>query len=156
MAGIKKFEDIRAWQKARELVNSVYKITSLGQFSRDFGLRDQIRRAAGSVMHNIAEGFDSGTDAEFRRFLRISLRSVSEVQSQLYTALDQSYLIKDQFDALYAEAELVKGFIRKFVFYLSSTKKANGVSEQRSPYEIEDSTDSDETLDIWTLDKDED
>jgi four helix bundle protein len=154
VGAIKKFEEIRSWQKARELVNSVYRVTSSGQFAKDVGLRDQIRRAAGSVMHNIAEGFDSGSDAEFKRFLRISMRSVSEVQSQLYMALDQRYLEQAQFDALYKEAELVKGFIRKFVFYLSQNGKHNSVSEQKALYEIEGISGSPETLDIWTLDED--
>lgn len=81
MTRIRNFEDLQAWQKARELAGEIYGMTRKDSLSRDFGLSDQIRRAAGSVMHNIAEGFDSGSDAEFRRFLRIARRSASEVQS---------------------------------------------------------------------------
>ena len=136
MSSIKRFEEIRAWQKARELVNSIYEITGSGKFSKDFGLRDQIRRAAGSVMHNIAEGFDSGSDPEFRRFLRISSRSASEVQSQLYTALDQGYLTKQQFEILLEQAETAKAFIRKFVSYLGK-QKPNGIHEERATYDVE-------------------
>ena len=79
MATIQRFEDLQSWQKARQLVNAVYDLTDQPGFAKDFKLRDQIRDAAGSVMHNIAEGFDSGTDPEFIRFLKIARRSASEV-----------------------------------------------------------------------------
>ena len=99
--GIRKFEDIECWQLGRELTREVYTLTAAGQFSRDFGLKDQIRRAAGSVMHNIAEGFDAGGNTEFVRFLRYAQRSCSEVKSQLYVALDQRYIESSQFEFLY-------------------------------------------------------
>ena len=102
---IRRFEDIEGWQSARELTRQVYAVTRSGEFSRDFGLRDQITRAAGSTMHNIAEGFDGGSNPEFIKFLRYSQRSCSEVQSQLYVALDQGYLSQEEFDAIYAQAE---------------------------------------------------
>jgi len=79
MATIQRFEDLQSWQKARQLANAVYDLTDQPGFAKDFKLRDQIRDAAGSVMHNIAEGFDSGTDPEFIRFLKIARRSASEV-----------------------------------------------------------------------------
>ena len=88
MSKINRFEDLQSWQKARLLTNQVYNLTRQRDFSRDYGLRDQIRQAAGSTMHNIAEGFEAGSDAEFSRFLKIARRSASEVQSQLYLALD--------------------------------------------------------------------
>ncbi|MER2598994.1 MAG: four helix bundle protein [Caldilineales bacterium] len=75
---ISRFEDLIAWQKARVLTNKVYELTNRGEFARDFALRNQIRRAASSVMHNIAEGFDAGSDPEFIRFLKIARRSASE------------------------------------------------------------------------------
>ncbi len=78
---IERFEDLQCWQKARQLANIIYDLTGHQSFSRDFQLRNQIRDAAGSVMHNIAQGFDSGTDPEFIRFLKIARRSASEVQS---------------------------------------------------------------------------
>jgi four helix bundle protein len=84
---IEKFEDIRAWQQARELANLVYDLTEKGGFAKDYRLRDQIQGAAGSIMHNIAEGFDDGSDAEFIHFLKYSRRSASEVQSEIYLAL---------------------------------------------------------------------
>jgi len=87
--GIEQFEDIEAWQLARELALKVYALTKNTKFAKDFGLRGQIQDAAGSSMHNIAEGFDSETNPEFIRFLRYAKRSCTEVQSQLYMALDQ-------------------------------------------------------------------
>lgn len=75
---ISRFEDLIAWQKERVLTNKVYELTNRGEFARDFALRNQIRRAASSVMHNIAEGFDAGSDPEFIRFLKIARRSASE------------------------------------------------------------------------------
>ena len=101
MAKIERFEDIESWQLARRLTQAVYAVTRVGEFSRDFGLKDQIQRSAGSAMHNIAVGFDGGSNAEFAKFLRYAQRSCSEVQSQLYAALDQRYITQQQFDELY-------------------------------------------------------
>jgi four helix bundle protein len=81
---IERFEDIEAWQLARELNRKVYELTRKTKFARDFGLRGQIQNATGSSMHNIAEGFDSETNPEFVRFLRYAKRSCTEVQSELY------------------------------------------------------------------------
>ncbi len=108
MTTIKRFEDLHCWQSARELVNMVYSATSEPPFNRDFGLCDQIRRAAVSVMSNIAEGFNASTDAEFMRFLSFSRRSVSEVQSQSYIALDQEYIAQDIFNKVYAKPMKLK------------------------------------------------
>ena len=115
---IERFEDIEGWQLGRELSRRVYTATKQGAFSRDFGLIDQIRRSAGSVMHNIAEGFDAGSNTEFVRFLRYSRRSASEVQSQLYIAIDQGYISDDEFSDLYALAEDAKAKIGGFIAYL--------------------------------------
>jgi four helix bundle protein len=79
MAKIERFEDLQSWQKDRQLANQIYDLTSHAGFSKDFRLRDQIQDAAGSVMHNIAEGFDAGSHLELIRFLKISRRSISEV-----------------------------------------------------------------------------
>ena len=115
---IERFEDVKAWQIARELTKLVYEVTASGAFARDFRLKDQIRDAAGSVMHNIAEGFDAGSDAEFIRFLRYSRRSASEVQSQLYIALDQTYINADQFRLIYDNATEAKMLVNGFIGYL--------------------------------------
>ena len=89
---IERFEDIEAWQLARVLTQKVYRLTKKPDFSKDYGLKRQIQDAAGSSMHNTAEGFDAETNAEFIRFLRYAKRSCTEVQSELYVALDESYI----------------------------------------------------------------
>jgi four helix bundle protein len=113
---IKKFEDIESWKKARKLTHQIYQITATGKFIRDFGLKDQIRRAAVSILSNIAEGFERGGDKEFSHFLAIAKGSCGEVRAQLYVALDQRYLSQEAFEALYTQAievsELLSGFIR--------------------------------------------
>jgi four helix bundle protein len=118
---IERFEDIQGWQKARELTRRVYAATRGGEFARDYGLRDQIQRAAGSVMANIAEGFDAGSDVEFIRFLRYARRSASEVQSHLYVALDQGYVTQDQFNEIYQTATEARRLIGGFIRYLQQS-----------------------------------
>ena len=104
---ITSFQDLIAWQKARTLTASIYKVTKKGEFSRDFGLKDQIRRAAVSVMSNIAEGFERGRPAEFHQFLSIAKGSCAELRSQLFVALDADYLVTSDFKKLMANAEEV-------------------------------------------------
>lgn len=118
---IRRFEDIEGWQLARELTRQVYAVAMRGAFAKDFGLRDQIARASGSAMHNIAEGFDGGSNAEFVKYLRYSQRSCSEVQSQLYVALDQDYISQDEFDAIYNQAALTHSKVGGFIRYLLNT-----------------------------------
>lgn len=101
---VERFEDLIAWQKARQLAAAIYRATSVGGFAKDFGLRDQICRAAVSVMSNIAEGFERGSRREFHQFLVIAKASTAEVRSQLYTALDAGYLDKPGFDQLMEQA----------------------------------------------------
>jgi four helix bundle protein len=98
-------------------------MTSSQVFRRDAELRSQLRRASNSAMANIAEGFNAGSDMEFARFLRISRRSATEVQSHLYSALDQGHITQDDFDRLYGIAEDVKKLIGGFVRYLSTTAR---------------------------------
>ncbi len=101
---IERFEDFLAWQKARGLTAAAYRMTGGGEFARDFGLRDQIRRASVSIMSNIAEGFERGTPSEFQRFLSIAKASCAELRSHLYVALDAGYLNREDFDSMYARA----------------------------------------------------
>ncbi|MGH8399240.1 MAG: four helix bundle protein [Gammaproteobacteria bacterium] len=105
MTGIKRFEDLIAWQKSRELTREIYALTSKYEFSRDFGLRDQIRRAAVSVMSNIAEGFERSGSHEFHQFLVIAKGSCAEVRSQLYAALDIGYIDDSEFHQVQEIAE---------------------------------------------------
>jgi four helix bundle protein len=116
---IERFEDVKAWQAARVLANLVYDATRSGAFARDFGLRNQIQEAAGSVMHNIAEGFESGSDADFARFLKYARRSASEVQSEAYLALDRKYLTEQAFQTIYDKATEAKKLINAFIGYLN-------------------------------------
>ena len=95
---VERFEDLIAWQKARQLTSEIYRITMHGEFAKDFGLRDQIRRAAVSVMSNIAEGFDRGSRGEFHQFLVVAKASCAEVRSQLYVAQDAGYINQETFD----------------------------------------------------------
>ena len=108
MTLVKRFEELRAWQAARALVREAYAVARRDAFARDWGLRDQIQRAAVSVMSNIAEGFDAGTDAEFVRFLTYARASAAEVQSLLYVAHDIGYLGREEFERLYQMAEEAK------------------------------------------------
>ena len=117
MAVIKRFEDLIAWQKARRLANVIY-VTDLPAFKRDPQLRNQLRDAAGSAMHNIAEGFDSGTPGEFIRFLKIARRSASEVHSELYLALDREYIDQNRLDHAHGLATETKRLINGMITHL--------------------------------------
>ncbi len=107
MATFVQFEDIKAWQKARIITSTIYKTTLDGAFSKDFGLRDQIRRSPISIMANIAEGFGRRTNKEFANFLVISHASAAETQSHLYVALDLKYIDQKTFDELYGSLDEV-------------------------------------------------
>ncbi len=111
---IRKFEDILGWQEARKLTQTVYQLSDEGSFAKDFALRDQLRRAAVSSMANIAEGFDCDSKREFIRFLGYARRSLAEVQSLLYIALDAKYITPPQFQALYQQAHKAKALISGF------------------------------------------
>jgi len=100
MAKAERFEDLIAWQKARELTRMIYTVTKQGVFAQDRALCNQIQRAAVSVMSNIAEGFERGNKGDFHRFLLIAKASCGEVRSQLYVALDVGYLDQSQFNLL--------------------------------------------------------
>ena len=111
----KSFEDLFVYQKARELTNSIYALTRDGGFARDFGLVDQIRRAAVSVMSNIAEGFERGSNQELMQFLYIAKGSCGEVRAQLAIALDQTYIVRADHDRLANQCRLISGGISNFI-----------------------------------------
>lgn len=119
-----RFEQLPCWQKARELCRAVYKLINKQAFWKDFSLKDQIWRAAGSSMDNIAEGFDDASPKEFIKFLGYSLRSCSEVQSQLY-ALDCGYITNMEFDTTYNLAGECRSQIKTFRSYLRKNKIDN-------------------------------
>lgn len=101
---VESFEDLIAWQKARELTRQIYFLTKAGALSRDFGLRDQMRRASVSIMSNTAEGFERGSSSEFHQFIVIAKSSCAELRSQLYVALDVGHITEAEFDTVYTLA----------------------------------------------------
>ena len=122
----KRFEELPCWKKARELCQAVFDLINQGDFRKDFGLRNQIWAAAGSVMDNIAEGFDDGSTREFIRFLGYSQRSCSEVQSQLYRSLDCQYITQTKFDKVYELASECRKQIKGFRKYLRNYNSKKG------------------------------
>lgn len=122
MSTFRKFEEIEAWKKARELAREVYSVSGQGPFAKDFALRDQIRRAAVSVMSNIAEGYGRGGTKEFTQFLSVAKASAVEVVSHLYVALDQRYIDQQTFDRLAGQADEVSRMIAGLMKYLRSVQ----------------------------------
>jgi four helix bundle protein len=118
VASFLSFEEIEAWQLARVLARRVYGCSATGSFGRDYALRDQIRRAAVSVMANIAEGFERGGAAEFSQFLSVAKGSAAEVQSQLYVALDAGYITRSEFEELQDLAAAAKRCLGGLMKYL--------------------------------------
>ncbi len=119
---IENFEEIESWKKARALANDIYKVSAKDKFRNDYNLVDQIRRASISIMSNIAEGFDSGTNKSFINFLNYSYRSASEVQSLLYITRDLNYISENEFKALMNKSQDTKNLIGGFIKYLKSKK----------------------------------
>jgi four helix bundle protein len=120
MAKIERFEDIEAWKVARELTQNIYGVTHSGNLAKDLGLREQMQRATVSIMANIAEGFDSGSNREFIKFLGYALRSATELQSHLYVAADRGYLNTQEVDRLFGIVMKCKNLIGGFARYLRS------------------------------------
>jgi four helix bundle protein len=120
---IARFEDLEAWKEARKLTASVYEFTRAGALGKDFGLRDQMQRAAVSSMANIAEGYGRGGRIEFARFLNIAHASAIELQSHLYVAQDLEYVTAAQFKQLYAQSESVRRLIGGLINYLKNPKQ---------------------------------
>jgi four helix bundle protein len=122
-----RFEDSEAWQRARELAREIYKVTASGNFARDFALRDQIRRAAVSIMSNIAEGFERNGLKEFIYFLGIAKGSAGEVRAQLYIALDAGFLDQESFNRIstlaQSTSQLIAGFKRALERRLEGVKR---------------------------------
>jgi four helix bundle protein len=121
MPKIEKFEDIGVWTIARELVNDLYKITQTVPFSRDWGLKDQLQRASVSIMLNIAEGYERGSNKEFIQFLFIAKASAGEVRSLSYVAYDQKYLDEKVFSNLSSKASVISRQIKGFIVYLQKS-----------------------------------
>ena len=136
MPTITRFEEIEAWKTARELTRMVYAFADQGQFARDFGLRNQIQRAPVSVMSNIAEGFESRTQAQFLEYLGRSKASAGEVRCQLYVALDLEYLTQEQFKQVFDLADKSSRQIARFMGYLETHPQSRRVRDEGSEYEV--------------------
>jgi len=137
MSTIQRFEDIRAWQTARVLTRQIYEASNQGAFARDFGLRDQMRRAAVSIMSNVAEGFESDGQRQFIKYLGYAKGSAGEVRAQLYVALDAGYLDRHQFEQLFDLAEKCSRQLSKFIGYLKSHPNDRAVRENDVVYNVQ-------------------
>lgn len=122
MATIQNFEDLKVWQKSRLLCTEIFSLTSIGSFSKDFGLKDQINRSSGSIMDNIAEGFGRKGNLEFINFLTYSGGSVCECKSQLYRAFDRNYISEEKRKELSELADEVGKMISSLISYLGGTE----------------------------------
>lgn len=121
MATIQKFEDLEIWQLARTLAKEIFILTQTGKLAKDFALKDQMNRSAGSIMDNIAEGYGRGSRLEFVQFLSFSTGSADELKSQLYRCLDKDYITKEGFDDLYEKTNAIYKKVNGFIKYLNST-----------------------------------
>jgi four helix bundle protein len=123
MATISRFEDLEIWQYARQQANDLNKIYTEGAFSKDYDLRNQINASSGSVMDNIAEGFERSGNKEFIHFLLIANASNGEVRSQLYRAADRKHLTSEKFDELILKNESISKKVTAFIKYLKESEK---------------------------------
>jgi len=122
MASIEKFEDLKVWQKARDINLQLYKLTNNGAFAKDFALKDQVRRASISILSNIAQGFERNGRKEFVQFLSIAKASSGEIRSQLYAALDLEYITKDEFTIIIDKVVEVSKMISGLMNYLQTSE----------------------------------
>ncbi len=133
MSTIKSFEELVCWQKARVLNIEIYKVSNSGNFVRDFGLRDQIRRASISILSNIAEGFERNGNKEFLQFLSIAKASSAEVRAQLYVALDLNYIDKSQFDTIFHLVTETSKLIGGLMSYLQNSEMKGSKFKEDAP-----------------------
>ena len=123
MATVKKFEDLEIWQKARGVIREIYSISSVGEFSKDYGLKDQIRRSSVSIISNISEGFERDGNKEFLQFLSLAKGSCGELRAQLYVALDQQHIDQETFDNISEKALELSRMISGLIKYLQGSSK---------------------------------
>ena len=137
MAAITRFEEIESWKTSRQLTLLVYKFSEQGAFAKDYGLKDQIRRASVSVMSNIAEGFESRTNVQFVNYLGHAKASSGEVRSQLYVAADLNYISQEQFSEAYELADKASRQIRRFIEYLEKNSGSRSVRDDSTEYKTD-------------------
>jgi len=122
MAKLEKFEEMEVWQRARKLCDEIFQLSLAGSFAKDFELKNQINASSGSVMDNIAEGFERDGRTEFRQFLSIAKGSCGEVRSQLYRAVDRKHISSEEFDLLKGQAEEISKQLKGFINYLNASE----------------------------------
>ena len=132
MATIKRFEDLEVWKKARILANDVWEIINDGTLSKDFRLRDQMNGSSGSIMDNIAEGFERSSRLEFINFLSIAKGSAGELRSQFYRATDRKHISQEKFQELFDKAEEISKMIGGFIDYLNESEIRGKKFENRT------------------------
>lgn len=133
MATIKRFEDLEVWRKARELDNIVFDYTKKKEFASDFDLKRQMLKSSGSIMDNIAEGFERGGKGEFIQFLSISKGSAGELRSQNHRASDRKYFTQSEFENVFNRCEEISKMLNGFMDYLSNSEiKGNKYNSQKS------------------------
>ena len=137
MTTAKRFEDLEVWQRAKDLTHLIYKYPADGSFSRDFGLRDQMRRASVSIMANIAEGFESQTQAMFIKYLGHAKGSAGELRAQLYIAKDQGYISEESFSEMFSLSEICSKQLARFIQYLENQPNARRMREDGAEYSVE-------------------
>jgi four helix bundle protein len=137
MSRIQKFEDLNVWQMSRQLVNHIYEISGQGDFQKDYGFKDQIRRAGLSIMNNISEGFESQSTKRFINYLGYAKGSSGEVRSMLYVALDLKYIDQGTFDELYQLTITISKMLSRFITYLEQFDKQSRVSEALAEYDVQ-------------------
>ena len=136
MPKVKTFEELDVWQNARKLAVMVYRLTQNERFAKDFGLKDQIRRAAVSIVSNIAEGFESSTQKIFVDYLGRAKASAGEVRAQLYIALDLEYLTKTEFDEAHNLVVICSKQLTSFIQYLHTQPNDRRVNEEGATYNV--------------------
>jgi four helix bundle protein len=136
MAKVEHFEDLEVWKNARKLAVSIYRLTGQERFAKDFGLKDQVRRAAVSVVSNIAEGFESQTQSTFIDYLGRAKASAGEVRTQLYLALDLEYLTPTEFGEACDLAVACSKQLTRFIQYLRTQPNDRRVNDEGATYDV--------------------
>ena len=130
---IQRFQDLQIWRSSINIVKEIYTLTDSGKFSRDFGFRDQIRRASVSISSNIVEGFEKNSNNEFIRFLKIAKGSIGEVKNQVIVAFEIGYLRKKEHDNVYAQLEMLAKQTASLIGYLEKTRQlSNQITKKQT------------------------
>ncbi len=136
MPKVDRFEDLEVWKNARTLANAIYRLTQKGLLAKDFGMRDQMQRAAVSILSNVAEGFESQTQNMFAEYLGRSKASAGELRAQLYLSVDLAYISQDEFNQVMELVTLCSKQLARFIQYLHSNPNSRRVNEDGATYDV--------------------